>query len=83
MDSALKAPNLSTPGDPQAEPATRVEVREANNLIGAGVGIGAFGAATAAAFGAVCPVCVVATPLLIGAGVVKRVRAKRRQRGGG
>lgn len=36
------------------------------------MGIGAFGAAGALLLGAVCPICVVAAPALIGAGVYKR-----------
>lgn len=66
--------------EPDTEPQALDERRDANGLIGTGLGIGAFGAATAAAFGAVCPVCVVATPLLVGAGVWKRIRLAQRER---
>ena len=41
-------------------------------------GIGAVGALSAAAFGAVCPVCVVAAPALLAVGVAKHVKAKRK-----
>jgi hypothetical protein len=41
-----------------------------------GLGIGAVGALSAAAFGAVCPVCVVAAPALLAMGVAKHVKAK-------
>ncbi len=39
-----------------------------------GLSVGAMGM-IGAALGAVCPVCVVATPLLLGAGVVQKLRA--------
>ena len=82
MEDALITGRPPPQDDPEsdAEPLLRAERRDANGLIGAGLGIGAFGAATAAAFGAVCPVCIVATPLLVGAGAVKRMRVARRQR---
>lgn len=51
--------------------------KEGNICIGTGLGVGALGAAGAAVLGAVCPVCIVATPLLIGAGVVQHIRARR------
>jgi len=54
--------------------------KEANALLAGGVGIGVLGAAMAAVGGAVCPVCVVAAPALLGAGAWKRWRASRRER---
>lgn len=54
--------------------------QDSNTLLGAGVGIGAIGALGALVGGAVCPVCIVATPALIGAGVVQRVRSARSKR---
>ena len=51
--------------------------KDGNAFLASGVGIGAFGVVSGALLGAVCPVCVVATPALIGAGVYKRLRAWR------
>ena len=48
---------------------------DANTLIVGGIGIGAFGIISAAIGGAVCPVCVVAAPALLGVGAYKRWRA--------
>ena len=53
-----------------------LKLREANLCIGTGVGVGLLGAGGALLGGALCPVCVVATPLLVGAGLVARIRAK-------
>jgi len=61
-----------TGGEPERE-----RKAEANQMIGAGLGIGAFGAASAVLLGATCPICVVAAPALIGVGVLKRLRSKR------
>lgn len=52
----------------------------ASQLIGAGVGIGALGAAGAVLVGVTCPLCVVAAPALITAGVAKKVRDHLRRR---
>jgi hypothetical protein len=57
------------------------ERREANHYLAAGLGIGAFGAASALLVGAVCPVCVVAAPALVAAGAYKRIRARKRGNG--
>jgi hypothetical protein len=54
------------------------ERRDANAMIAGGVGVGALGAVLAALGGAVCPVCVVAAPALVGVGAFKRWRARRR-----
>ncbi len=51
------------------------ETTDANTLIAGGIGIGAFGIISAAIGGAVCPVCVVAAPALLGVGAYKRWRA--------
>lgn len=56
------------------------EVRDANSMIASGIGIGALGAVAAAISGAVCPLCIVAVPALVGAGAYKRWRASRRRR---
>jgi hypothetical protein len=54
--------------------------REANTALGTGVGIGAFGVASAALLGAVCPMCVIAAPALIGYGLYQRVQNARADR---
>ena len=60
------------------EKATRAEQRsEANSALGTGLGIGVFGLASAALVGAVCPLCVIAAPALIGYGVYKRVQCRK------
>ena len=48
--------------------------------MGMGVGVGVFGAASALLIGATCPLCVVVAPALVGAGVYKRIRSKRRKK---
>jgi hypothetical protein len=73
---------MKSPTDPaeveHPEPEVARELRsEGNQLLGAGVGIGAMGLAGGVLLGAVCPLCVVFTPALLGAGVYKRLRARR------
>jgi hypothetical protein len=51
--------------------------QEGNQLLGLGLGIGAWGAASGVLLGAVCPVCVVAAPALVGAGLLRRWQASR------
>ncbi len=51
--------------------------KEANTCLGLGVGVGALGAAGAAISGAVCPICFIAVPGLIGVGVAKKLRKKK------
>ena len=51
------------------------ELKDANTLLGAGIGVGVLGAAGALA-GTVCPLCVVVTPVLLGSGAYKRYKAK-------
>ena len=53
---------------------------DANTLIAGGLGIGAFGLIAAAIGGAVCPVCVVAAPALLGVGAYKRWKARSSHR---
>jgi hypothetical protein len=50
---------------------------EANRALGMGLGIGVVGVASAALFGAVCPVCIVAAPALLATGLVRHARARR------
>ena len=56
---------------------SEAEKREATELIASGVGIGVLGTIAAAISGAVCPVCVVGAPALIGVGAYRRWRASR------
>jgi len=51
--------------------------RDAGGMLMTGAAIGVLGVVSAALGGAVCPVCVVAAPALIGIGAYKRWRAKR------
>lgn len=48
------------------------EERESTRYLTMGAGIGLFGVVGALAGAAVCPVCVVATPALLGVGLYKR-----------
>ena len=52
--------------------------REGNELLASGALIGVVGAALGVVSGAVCPVCVVATPALLGIGAYKRFRARKK-----
>jgi len=63
-----------------APPSVEQLRTDANGYLGAGVGLGMFGLASGALLGAVCPLCIVATPALLGAGVYKRICAKRAAR---
>lgn len=49
-----------------------------NELIVTGVGVGAIGVLGTLLLGATCPVCVVATPALIGTGLYQKWKARRR-----
>lgn len=51
-----------------------------NELTFMGLGIGAFGIASTAILGATCPVCVVAAPALLGAGLYARWKSKRAEK---
>ncbi len=51
--------------------------KEGNQLLGFGLGVGAWGAATGVLLGSVCPLCLVAGPALLGAGLVRRWQAAR------
>ena len=52
--------------------------KQGNDLVVAGVGVGAAGLAGAAVLGVTCPACVVVAPALVGAGLYKRWTARRR-----
>lgn len=56
--------------------ATEEALRDGNQCIAMGVGLGGFGAGTLLAFGATCPLCLVAAPGLVGLGLYKRFKAK-------
>lgn len=53
-----------------------VAKKEGNVCIGIGAGVGALGTASWALGSAFCPLCIVATPALIGVGLYKRLSAK-------
>lgn len=53
---------------------TKPKRRESTELLVAGLGIGSLGAVSAIVGAAVCPICVVATPALLGVGLYKRWR---------
>ena len=50
---------------------------ESNSLFAAALSVGVIGAVSAVVGGALCPVCVVAAPALVGAGAYKRWRSTR------
>jgi hypothetical protein len=56
-------------------------VTDANSMLLAGAGIGIIGVVGAVLGSAVCPVCVVAAPTLLGIGAYRRWRASRSHRG--
>jgi hypothetical protein len=67
---------MSAPSHPAAEP-TPTPDQEANELLLGGLGVLAIGAIGAIAGGAACPLCVVATPALLGAGAYKKWKARK------
>jgi hypothetical protein len=52
-------------------------VGDANDKMKWGVGIGVFAAVSYAVLGATCPLCLIASPALIGAGLIGRAKARR------
>lgn len=58
-----------SPNRSETETAT---VQEANACMAIGAGVGALGAVSAALAGAVCPICWIVAPGLIGLGALKR-----------
>jgi hypothetical protein len=71
--SCDEAPRLDTEDLDRDIEQTRDEMRsEANTYLVAGAGIGAWGAISVAALGAVCPLCFVAAPALVGYGAYQR-----------
>ena len=71
----LNSEDRPNPGETSA-PDT--DTRDANRTMLAGVGIGVLGVVTAAIGGAVCPVCVIAAPAIVGVGAFRRWRGSRR-----
>jgi hypothetical protein len=66
--------------EPRLSPAELVRNAQRANgsgtdLLKMGLSVGALGVA-GAALGAVCPICVVATPALVGAGLLQKLRAR-------
>ncbi|MBX7143702.1 MAG: hypothetical protein K1X79_04560 [Oligoflexia bacterium] len=53
--------------------------REANTCMALGAGVGVLGAASAALTGALCPLCVVVAPGLIGLGAYRKWSARQIQ----
>ncbi len=75
MNTSRSASRCEQAADPDGPCLDQQEQRrDANALMGAGLGLGAFGAISAVALGATCPLCVVAAPLLLSVGVLKRLR---------
>lgn len=68
---------LLDPPDSSPEHAKQQEKRDASAMMMTGAGIGVLGAVAAAIGGAVCPLCVVAAPALLGVGAFRRWRASR------
>lgn len=66
----------STDAAPPPPLPSNPERSEANSCIALGAGVGALGALGTALSGAVCPLCVVVAPALIGIGVYKRVKER-------
>lgn len=58
--------------------ADKPPTRESTEYLAMGLGIGTFGVLGAIAGSALCPVCVVATPALLGVGLYKRWRERVR-----
>lgn len=65
-EEAVNAPNKETPDE------------NANGLLAAGTTMGLVGTAGTLLTGAVCPLCVVGAPVLLGIGIFKKLRARRR-----
>lgn len=61
--------NCQTQSEAKAENAS-------NTLIVCGLSVGALGAGAAFLSGAVCPLCLVATPALLGGGIVMKLKER-------
>lgn len=56
---------------------SEVALKEGNQCIALGLGVGGLGAATGLALGAVCPLCFIVAPGLVGMGLLRRRAGKR------
>jgi hypothetical protein len=76
----IAEPRATTDGPARETEETQRKERlaDSRSYLGMGVTIGVVGVASAALIGATCPVCVVAAPALIGAGIFKRWQARRK-----
>jgi len=63
-----------------APPAADRAQGDADLRLLAGLGLGAFALGSLALLGTVCPLCAVASPALIGAGLYAKHKARRQQR---
>lgn len=70
-DPSSVIPPIAGDEEDQAREADAAK-REANTCMALGAGVGALGTAAAVAGGALCPLCVVVAPGLIGIGAYKR-----------
>lgn len=59
------------------EESLQQEKKEANALIGMGAGVSALATASVLTAGAMCPVCYVVVPGLLGAGAYKHYRCRK------
>ncbi|MDX2011051.1 MAG: hypothetical protein SFW67_12700 [Myxococcaceae bacterium] len=71
--------NDDTPTPTRLLQQSRLAKDQGTQFLTAGLGVGAIGALGALA-GAVCPLCVVATPALLGAGLVRAAWGKHLER---
>ncbi|HQH29081.1 MAG TPA: hypothetical protein PLP17_16930 [Oligoflexia bacterium] len=76
MGENNKATNRSLTASNFGEDVIAGQVSDANSCILLGAGVGALGAGAALAAGAVCPVCVVVSPALVGLGLVRRLQLR-------
>ena len=53
---------------------------DGNKCLAIGTGVGVLGTGAAIITGAVCPICYIATPVLLGMGVFQKWKAKREQK---
>ncbi|MBP9837317.1 MAG: hypothetical protein KBC84_01240 [Proteobacteria bacterium] len=63
----------------QTQSATS-EKREANTWVALGAGVGALGIGAALVTGAVCPICFIVAPGVIGAGVLKHWNIRKQEK---
>ena len=64
--------------DDEGNPDLTSEISEANKCLAIGAGVGALGVGAALATGAVCPICFVVAPGIIGAGAFKHWKIRRK-----